>query len=139
MASWYICKIKIERIQEDGTQKKITEPYLVNAVSYTEVEARMAEFLEQEHAEYTIAGISKANISDIFPNEQGDKWYKAKVSFVSLDEAAGKEKKINQFMLIQSIDFEHATKELLDQFKNFTVPYDIHSLVETPIFDVIEY
>ena len=139
MASWYIGKIKIDRIQEDGTNKKVTEPYLVNAMSYTEVEARLAEFLEVEHAEYKFASISKANISDIFPNQTGDKWYKAKVSFVSLDEAAGKEKKINQYMLIQSIDFQHATQELLAQFQNFTVPYDIHSLTETPIFDVLDY
>jgi hypothetical protein len=139
MGSWYICKIKIDRTQEDGTFKKITEPYLINAMSYTEVEARMAEYLASETTEYKFMSISKANVTDIFVNEQADKWYKAKVSFVSLDEAAGKEKKINQFMLIQSIDFQHATEELLKQFKNFTVPYDIHSLTETNILDVIEY
>jgi hypothetical protein len=139
MGNWYICKIKIDRVQEDGTFKKITEPYLINAMSYTEVEARMAEFLASETTEYKFTSISKANISDIFINEGAEKWYKAKVSFVSLDEAAGKEKKINQFMLIQSIDFQHATEALLKEFKNFTVPYDIHSLTETAILDVIEY
>lgn len=139
MSNWYICKIKIHRIQEDGTSKKVTEPYLINAVSYTEVEARLAQYLEGESGEYVVSNISKANISDIFANEEGSIWFKAKVSFVSLDEAAGKEKKIVQTMLIQSIDFQHATKELLEQFKNFTVPYDIHSLTDTPILDVVEY
>lgn len=140
MPNWFSCKIKIDRHQEDGTQKKVTEQYIVNALSFTEAEARITEYLNEEGAEeIVIPNIAKANFSDIFPDEQGEIWYKAKVSFVSIDENAGKEKKISQFMLIQAEDFPNAVENLLEQFKGFTVPYDIISITETNVLDVIPY
>ena len=138
MPNWFSCKIKIDRHQEDGSLKKVTEQYLVNALSFTEAEARITEYLNEEGAEeINIPNIAKANFSDIFPDELGEIWYKAKVSFVSIDENAGKEKKISQFMLVQAEDFPKAIENLLEQFKGFTVPYDIISVAETAILDVI--
>ena len=140
MPNWFLCKIKVDRHQEDGTLKKVTEPYLVNAMSFTEAEARINEYLIEDGSdEILVANINKANFSDIFPDETGEIWYKGKVSFVSVDEQAGKEKKINQFMLVQAEDFPKAVENLLEQFKGFTVPYDIHSITETTILDVIDY
>lgn len=140
MPNWFTCKIKLDRNQDDGSLKKVTETYLVNALSFTEAEARITEYItEAGSEEIVIPNIAKANFSDVFPDEMGEIWYKAKVSFVSIDETAGKEKKINQFMLIQAEDLEKAVESLKEQFKGFTVPYDIHAITETTILDVVEY
>lgn len=140
MPNWFTCKIKLDRNQDDGSLKKVTETYLVNALSFTEAEARIIEYISEDASEeMVIPNIAKANFSDVFPDETGEIWYKAKVSFISIDETAGKEKKISQFMLIQAEDLEKAVESLKEQFKGFTVPYDIHAITETNILDVVEY
>lgn len=139
MPNWYLCKIKVDRNTEDGSVKKVTEPYLINAMSYTEAEARTAEHFENDTPDFQITNISKANYSDIIPAEEGEVWFKAKVSFMSIDENAGKEKKINQYMLIRAEDLVGAMENLKKELKNFTVPYDMHALTETTILDVIDY
>ena len=45
MHNWFECKVSYEKIMEDGKQKKVTEPYLVDALSFTEAEARIIEEL----------------------------------------------------------------------------------------------
>lgn len=135
-------KIKVDRHQDDGSLKKVSEHYVVNSLSCTEAEARVTEFLNEDGVEEaSIPTISRANYSDIFvsENEYDDIWFKAKVSFVSVDENAGREKKITQYMIIQSKDFDSAYDRLKEEFKGFTVPYEISSLSETKISDYIPY
>ena len=42
-AEWFICTIRYEKTMEDGLQKKVTEKYVVDALSFTEAEARITE------------------------------------------------------------------------------------------------
>lgn len=139
MSNWYLCKVKVDRNTEDGSIKKVTEPYLIDALSYTEAEARITEHFEDDTPDFQVTNIAKANYSDIIPSDLGEVWFKAKVSFISIDEQAGKEKKINQYMLIQAEDLEGALNNLKEGLKGFTVPYEMHAITETTIFDVVEY
>lgn len=135
----YEVKIKAERIV-DGLSKNVTELYLVNAMSCTEAEARIIAFMEEE--DITVQGVPstvQVNYPDVFANGTEELFYKAKVSFVSIDEVAGKEKLVYQFMIIQAETFKKAVLELEDRFKNFTVPYDLHAVAETKIIDYLEY
>lgn len=94
MHTWFECKVKYVKIDEvSGREKKVNEPYLVDAVSFTEAENRIHQELEQMiRGDFMVTNIRKANYADIFPFDNADRWFKCKVSYVALDEGAGKEK-----------------------------------------------
>ncbi len=94
MHNWFECKVSYEKILENGMQKKVTEPYLVDALSFTEAEARIIEEIKPYiSGEFTISDIKRAKYNELFFNDNGDRFYKAKVMFISLDEKSGTEKK----------------------------------------------
>lgn len=94
MHNWFISKAQYDKTMENGTQKKVTEPYLIDALSWTEAEARTIEELKPYIAgEFTIADISRYPLSELFFNENGDKYYKAVIAFITLDEKKRKREK----------------------------------------------
>ena len=116
MHNWFECKVSYEKIMEDGKQKKVTEPYLVDALSFTEAEARIIEELTPFiSGEFVIKDIKRAKLSEIFFNENGDRFYKIKVYFITLDEKSGAEKKTATQMLTQASNLKEAI-EVLDCF-----------------------
>ena len=40
-SSWFECSVSYEKVQEDGTERRITEKYVVEAFSFTEAEANI--------------------------------------------------------------------------------------------------
>lgn len=103
MHNWFECKVSFEKVLENGMQKKVTEPYLVDALSFTEAEARIIEEITPFiSGEFTIKDIKRAKLQEIFFNENGDRFYKAKVNFITLDEKYGAEKKTAAYMLMQA-------------------------------------
>ena len=94
MATWFECKVKYDKMTEDGSQKTVTEPYLVDALSFTEAEARITEEITPFiSGEFKVTAVKRTNTAEIFWKEGGDKWYKVKVNFCTIDEKTGKEKK----------------------------------------------
>ncbi len=94
MHNWFECKVSYEKMLENGMQKKVTEPYLVDALSFTEAEARIIEEIRPFiTGEFTVTDIKRARLSELFFNENGDRFYKIKVYFITLDEKSGAEKK----------------------------------------------
>ena len=70
MHNWFECKVSYEKMMENGMQKKVTEPYLVDALSFTEAESRIIEEIRPFiTGEFTITDIKRARISEIFFNE----------------------------------------------------------------------
>lgn len=136
----FTCKIRYDKTMENGMIKKVTEPYLFDALSYTEAEARtIKELTPFISGEFTIAGITRANISEIFEDETGDKWYKAKVVFVTIDERSAAEKKTASFMLVQASDFKTALANLEEGMKGTMADYTIASITETDIMDIFPF
>ena len=87
MHNWFECKVTYEKMMENGMQKKVTEPYLVDALSFTEAEARIIEEIQPYiTGDFTIKTVSKAKISETFFNDKGDRFYKFKVNYITLDE-----------------------------------------------------
>ncbi len=85
MASWFECKIRYDKTQENGAIKKVTEPYLVDALSFTEAEARIIE--EQTpfiSGEVNVTAVKRTKISEIFWDDSADKWYMVKVAFITI-------------------------------------------------------
>ena len=139
-STYFECKVSYEKIMEDGKQKKVTEPYLVDALSFTEAEARIIEELTPFiSGEFVIKDIKRAKLSEIFFNENGDRFYKIKVYFITLDEKSGKEKRTYTNVLIQAADIHDAMKKLDEGMKGTMADYSSILLKETAIVDVYPY
>lgn len=140
MNNWFECKVTYEKTLENGTQKKVTEPYLVDALSFTEAEARITEELKPYIAgEFTIADIKRAKLSELFFNENGDRYFKAKIYFITLDEKSGAEKKTAVQMLAQACDLKEALSVVEKGMEGTLADYTIASLSETALMDVFPY
>ena len=140
MHNWFECKVSFEKIMENGAQKKVTEPYLVDALSFTEAEARIIEEIRPfVSGEFTVTDIKRARLSELFFNENGDRFYKIKVYFITLDEKSGAEKKTSTQVLVQAADLRDAVKKLDEGMKGTMADYVIASVAETALMDVYPY
>ncbi|MFD0964077.1 DUF4494 domain-containing protein [Pseudofulvibacter geojedonensis] len=139
-ATWYECKVKYRKIDETGKQKVVTEPYLVDAVSYTEAEKRINEEMAlYVTEEFMITNIKVANFAEIHPFENSDRWFKSKISLVAFDEESGKERKTNMYFLVQANDVKEAFDNSNAVLVNTTSDYSIPAISESPIMDVFPY
>lgn len=137
MANWFECKVRYDRIQENGAVKKVNEPYLVDALSFTEAEARIIE--EQTpyiSGEFSVSAVKRTKISEIFFNEDGDRWYLVKVAFITIDERTGVEKRSATLILVQASDFRDSLEKFVEGMKGTMADYEIVSITETPLMDV---
>ena len=140
MHNWFECKVSFEKIMENGAQKKVTEPYLVDALSFTEAEARIIEEIRPfVSGEFTVTDIKRARLSELFFNENGDRFYKIKVYFITLDEKSGAEKKTSTQVLVQAADLRDAVKKLDEGMKGTMADYQLGMVSETPLMDVYPY
>ncbi len=136
MALWFECKVRYDKMQENGAVKKVTEPYLVDALSFTEAEARIIEEMKPFiSGEFTISAVKKTKISEIFFDETGDRYYLTKVNFITIDDK-GIEKKSATLILVQASDFEGALRRFNEGMKDSAADYEIASIAETMLMDV---
>jgi hypothetical protein len=139
-ATWYECKVKYRKTDYNGVQKVVTEPYLVDALSYTEAETRINEEMSAYISEeFKITNIKAANYAEIHPFENCDRWFKSKVSLLAYDEESGKERKTNIYLLVQANDATEAVANTIDAMKNTMGDYTIPAISESPIMDVFHY
>ena len=135
--NWYECRVKFEKVIENGTQKKVTEAYLVDALSFTEAENRIIEEMKPYiTGEFEVTAVKKEKIAEIFIDPNGDRWYKAKVMYISLDEKSGVEKKTSQNMLVQANDFKQALSNLTKGMRDTMSDWEVNTIAETTLMDV---
>jgi len=141
-ANWFECKIRYEKQMEDGTQKKVNETYVVDALSFTEAEQRIMEEMSAFiSGEFDVLDIKRAPYGEIFFSDapQDDKWYKAKLQFITIDEKTEKEKRSNVNYLVQGGTLSRALKNVDDVMGGTMIDYESVSLAETTLMDVFEY
>lgn len=137
MANWFECKVKYDKLQENGSAKKVSEPYLVDALSFTEAEARITE--EQRpfiSGEFSVDAVKRTRISEIFFNEGADRWYMVKVAFISIDEKTASEKRTISQILVQASNFKQALENFTKGMAGTMADYEIVQITETPLMDV---
>lgn len=138
--TWYECKVKYRKLDDNGVQKVTTEPYLVDALSYTEAETRINEEMSMYISEeFLITNIKVANFAEIHPFENSDRWFKSKVSLVAYDEESGKERKSSLYLLVQANDIKEAFDSTNLVMKDTMGDYSIPAISESPIMDVFPY
>lgn len=141
-STWFECKIRYEKTMEDGSQKKVTELYVVDALSFTEAEASIIEEMSSYiSGEFEVKDIKKAAYGEIFFSDSpsADRWYKTKLQFITIDDKTEKEKKSNVNYLVHGSTLPEAVKSIDDVMGGTMIDYVIASIAETQIMDVFEH
>ncbi|MDR1407073.1 MAG: DUF4494 domain-containing protein [Tannerella sp.] len=138
MNNWFECKVSYDKTEDGGMPKKVTEPYLMDALSFTEAEARIIEELRPfVSGEFTVVDIKRVRLTELFFNPNGDRYYKVKVSMDSLDENT--EKKTTVQMMAQASTLREAIDVVDAGMKGSLAGYEITSVVETALVDVFPF
>lgn len=141
-ADWFETKIRYEKTMEDGLQKKVTEQYTVDALSFTEAEGAITDEMSAYiSGEFEVADIKKASYKEIFFSDadSDDRWYKAKLQFITIDEKTAKEKRSNVYYLVQAGTLSVAVAHIEEVMGTTMIDYVISSIAETQIMDVFEH
>ena len=141
-STWFECKIRYEKTMEDGSQKKVTELYVVDALSFTEAEASIIEEMSSYiSGEFEVKDIKKAAYGEIFFSDSpsADRWYKTKLQFITIDDKTEKEKKSNVNYLVHGSTLPGAVKSIDEGMGGTMIDYVIASIAETQIMDVFEH
>ena len=142
-ATWFEAKIQYEKTQEDGLQKRVVEQYVVDALSYAEAENRIIEEMSAYiSGEYEVKDLKKAPYKEIFFDDQdpqADRYYKAKLEFITIDERTEKEKRSRVTYLVQASDLHRAMKNVDEVMGGTMIDYEACAVDDTKIIDVFEY
>lgn len=140
--TWFECKVTFDKEAEDQSIKKVTEPYLVDALSFTEAEARISkECSPFASGELTVASVRRCKIAEMVfsQDDDADKWYRCKVMYLSVDEEKQVEKRIAQIYMVQAADFQRAVSTLVKAMEGSLGDYEIAAITQTSILDVFPY
>lgn len=142
LTQWFECKVRYDKTMDDGLIKSTNETYLVDALSFTEAEKRFIEEIEHfVRGEYVVTDIKRAKISELFESNDSlaDRWFKARIAIVTIDEKTGTEKRTLQTKMIQATDLRNAVVNLDKCMANSLEDYVIVSVAETKIMDIYRY
>lgn len=138
--TYFLTAVRFEKVLENGRVKKVTEHYLVDALSFTEAESRTIEEMRPFiSGEFSVTAVKTSKFSELFLAEEdaADIFYKVKVQFITLDERSGNEKKTSAEMLVEAADLRDAIRRFDEGMKGTMVDYQIVSVAETPIVGII--
>ena len=138
MANYFEVKITFDKTLENGKEKKVSELYLVDAVSFTEAEAKITEHMSAYlSVQFEVKSIRKYKVAEIVPMGSGDTYFKCKLNFITLEEKSGLEKKTAVNMLVNAKTLDDAKFDLVEFMKGTMADYSIEKIEETKIIDVI--
>ncbi|MBP5135044.1 MAG: DUF4494 domain-containing protein [Paludibacteraceae bacterium] len=140
MYNWFECKVKFEKLDNEGVPQKVNEPYLVDAISFTEAETRICKEMQPyiHGGEFQVTNIRRINIAEMIYDDAGDRWYRFRIVSMVVDEEKGVEKKVASNVFVQADDIFNAIKNLQAEYKS-AYDYTVTSVTETAIMDVFPY
>ena len=156
MPNWFLGTIRYQQAIDDSVvgsrnqefvkQKTVTEAYLVDAVSYTDAEARLYQEIAANTPDFEIGSITRMKLADIFTVNRddtqdldGDTWYKVKAMFITDDERTGKQKKTPSLMLVNAETPKQAIERVEQSLKTALDPFEITDVNTTKILDIFPY
>lgn len=140
MNTFFEVRAKYEKMDSNGRERMVSEPYLIDAVSFTDAEKKIHEELEKYIVgEFFVCTVKIAKYSEVLANIDGDKWFKCKVSFISIDEEKGIEKRSNTYILVRANNVPLAYDLLNETLSDSVSDFEIPTVQETPIIDVFTY
>lgn len=132
------CKIKYMAQDENGAISNKNEVYLVDAMSFTEAEARLQGELESEIPEYTVLAMKRSNVNDFVIDQAKEIFFKCRIAYVSVNPDNGKEKKVKENLLVQANDFDDAAEKVATRMEGSVADFEIDSIAKTPIVDIVQ-
>ena len=141
-STWFETKVRYQKTMDDGTEKKVTEAYVVDALSFTEAESSIIDEMSvYTSGELQVTGISKAPYGEIFFSDvdDDDKWYRAKLSFITIEEKTEKEKRSTVNFLVQAKSLARALRYIDEEMGKTMIDYEVVGLAETKLADVFEH
>ncbi len=141
MQTWFESKVKYMKVSESGREQMVTENFLLDAVSFTDAETRMINKMQEivKGGEFSVIDIKKSRIAEIFQYDDGEWWYKVTINLVTVDEEAGKEKKLRTYYLIMADTINEALKRLEESLSYLVIPYVVTAIAVSTIVDVFPY
>ena len=137
---YYEATVKYRKTSGEGVQKVVSENYLVEGYTFTEAEANIIkEMTAYISEEFRVTNIKLTNYAEVIPSEDGDRWFKSKVTLVSYNEETGKEGKTNIYLLVQANDAKDAYENTAKSMQTTMGDWVIPSVSETKIVEVFEY
>lgn len=140
MNNWFTVKVKYTKQLDNGALKRVSEPYLLAAMTFTDAEARIYEELGAViRGEFAVTGIARTEIHDIFAYDDADIWYKAKVKYENFDADSEKSKKVSQNFLVSAHSVKEAYERLQESLQGLMVDFEIPSIIVSPIVEIFPY
>ena len=140
MNSWFKVKVKYTKQLESGSFKRVSEPYLLSATTFTDAEARIYEELGTFiRGEFTVMGISREEIQDIFQYDDAETWFMCKVSYDNIDEDTDKKKTLTQKFLVSAKTVKESYERIEESLATLMVDFQITSIIASPIVEIFPY
>jgi len=140
MNSWFTVKVKYTKQLENGTFKRVSEPYLLAAMTFTDAEARIYEELGSViRGEFNVVGITRTELHDIFAYDDADVWYKVKVNYEAEGDEEEKKKKISQNFLVSAHSVKDAYDRIKESLSTLLVDFQIPSISISPIVEIFPF
>lgn len=141
MNNWFECRVRYEKLDAaTGKTKKVTEPYLVDAITFAEAEERLYRNLEVLiSGEFTVKAVAKAQVADIFEYPVGEFWWKCRVAYEDIDKESGRQKSTTATMYVTADHAKEAYERIHESLKSMVVPFEIRSVVQSPLVDIFPY
>jgi len=137
---WYTVKAKYTKQLDNGALKRVNEPYLVAAMTFTDAEARIHEELGQLiRGEFSVTNITPLELADIFAWGDCGEWFRAKVQYETVDADSEKAKKVTQLFLIEARSVKESYERLKESLKGLLGDYRIVEVKESRIIDIFPY
>ena len=140
MNNWFTVKVKYTKQLDNGTFKRVSEPYLLAAMTFTDAEARIYEELGSIiRGEFNVVGIARTEIHDIFAYDDADVWYKVKITYESEAGEEEKKKKVSQNFLVSAHSVKDAYERIKESLSTLLVDFQIPSIIVSPIVEIFPY
>jgi hypothetical protein len=139
MNNWFTVKVKYTKQLDNGALKRVTEPYLLAAMTFTDAEARVFENLDHIKGEFHVVSMARTEIHDIFSYDDSDVWYACQVKYEDYDADSEKSKKTTQNFLVGADSVEQAYKRLKESLQGMLVDFEIPKVVKSPIVDIFPF
>jgi len=140
MNSWFKVKVKYTKQLESGSFKRVSEPYLLSAMTFTDAEARIYEELGSFiRGEFSVMGITREDIQDIFQYDDADTWFKCKISYDNIDDEGDKKRTVTQNFLVSAKTVKDSYERIEESLATLLIDFQITSIIASPIVEIFPY
>ena len=130
---------RMERTLESGKLAKVVEQYVVDALSFTEAETRIISETGAYGTDIEVLTMKRSRCTELIGDGSKEKWFKAKVNYITIDEKTKKERKTPNYYFVNAETIADAKSTVDDFFRGTIIDYSIATLDETKVLDVFRH